>query len=153
MISFVTKSFQELSTQELYEILHLRAEVFVVEQNCAYQDIDMKDLSCFHVLGYDKGKLAAYARLLLPEPQQEGSIGRVVTSPDFRGLGYGTLLMQYCITEAKRHFETDNFIISAQQYLEKFYTELGFVTEGAMYPEDGIPHIKMRYSQSNTANS
>lgn len=151
MIRFLTKPFQELSTRELYEILRLRAEVFVVEQHCAYQDIDLKDLSCFHVLGYDDGKLAAYARLLFPEPHWEGSIGRVLTSPAFRGKGYGRQLMQYCIAEAIRHFETDNFIISAQQYLEHFYTSLGFVKEGAMYLEDGIPHIKMRYSRVESA--
>lgn len=148
MITFYTKAFNDLTITELYEVLKLRAEVFVVEQNCVYQDMDGKDPDCLHVLGYTRGQLAAYSRLVpaavsYPEP----SIGRVITSTTFRKSGYGKLLMQYSVTEVKKHFNTSVIVISAQHYLEKFYTELGFVTESDMYLEDDIPHIKMRYSR------
>ena len=147
MITFYTKAFNDLKTNELYEVLKLRAEVFVVEQNCVYQDMDGKDPDCMHILGYDNGQLAAYSRLVpAAVSYSEPSIGRVVTNAVFRKSGYGKLLMQYSIAEAKKQFNTDTIVISAQHYLEKFYTELGFVTESDVYLEDDIPHIKMRYS-------
>lgn len=148
MIHFITKSFHELTAEELYALLKLRAEVFVMEQQCLYMDMDDKDRQCLHVMGYDGEQLAAYSRLVpagvsYPEP----SIGRVVTSTAFRKSGYGKLLMQYSVTEAKKQFNTSVIVISAQHYLEKFYTELGFVSESDVYLEDDIPHIKMRYSR------
>ncbi len=146
MIRFITKTFSELSTAELYQLLKLRAEVFVVEQNCAYLDMDDKDFDSFHVLGYDTDVLAAYCRLVpAGVSYKEPSIGRVVTSPLFRNLGYGKQLMNYSIPSIKNKFNTKNIVISAQQYLEVFYTELGFAAEGTMYLEDEIPHIKMRH--------
>ncbi len=147
MISFTTKTFSELSTAELYELLQLRAEVFVLEQNCVYQDIDNKDEKALHVLGIENQKLVAYTRLL---PQgyyhQEAGIGRVLTHSSVRKFGYGKLLMQYSIDETQKHFQTKTIVISAQLYLEKFYTELGFVAEGDTYIEDHIPHIQMRWN-------
>lgn len=148
MIHFITKSFHELTAEELYALLKLRTEVFVMEQQCLYMDMDDKDRQCLHVMGYDGEQLAAYSRLVpagvsYPEP----SIGRVVTSTAFRKSGYGKLLMQYSVTEAKKQFNTSVIVISAQHYLEKFYTELGFVSESDVYLEDDIPHIKMRYSR------
>lgn len=148
MIHFITKSFHELTAEELYALLKLRAEVFVMEQQCLYMDMDDKDRQCLHVMGYDGKQLAAYSRLVpasvsYPEP----SIGRVVTSTAFRKSGYGKLLMQYSVTEAKKQFNTSVIVISAQHYLEKFYMELGFVSESDVYLEDDIPHIKMRYSR------
>lgn len=145
MIQFATKAFDELSTLELYQLLQLRADVFVVEQQCPYLDMDNKDLKALHVLGYDHDKLVACARLLpggisYPEP----SIGRVVTHASVRRFGYGKLLMQYSINECLQRFHTSVIVISAQLYLKKFYTELGFVAEGEVYPEDEIPHIQMR---------
>ena len=149
MISFITKSFSELSTLELYELLQLRAEVFVVEQNCPYLDMDDKDQKSFHVLGYDKGKLVACTRLV-PQGvsyELEPSIGRVVTHPSVRKLGYGKLLMEYSMKETKERFNSTIIVIGAQQYLDRFYRELGFIPEGEMYLEDNIPHRTMRYIQ------
>ncbi len=146
MIGFITKTFPELTTTELYQLLKLRAEVFVVEQNCVYLDADDKDHSSFHVLGYDNDLLAAYCRLVpAGVSYKEPSIGRVVTGFVFRKAGYGKLLMEYSIPEIKNRFNTNNIVISAQHYLETFYVNLGFVTEGDVYLEDGIPHIKMRH--------
>jgi ElaA protein len=146
MIHFNTKTFDQLTTIELYQLLKLRAEVFVVEQNCAYLDIDNYDLGALHILGTSNNEIVAYARLL---PQgyyhKEAGIGRVVTSTAVRSLGFGKLLMEYAITETLLQFNTTEIVISAQLYLEKFYTNLGFKTEGETYLEDDIPHIKMRY--------
>ncbi|MES2515139.1 MAG: GNAT family N-acetyltransferase [Bacteroidota bacterium] len=145
-MSFVTKSFSELSTIELYLLLQLRAEVFVVEQNCPYLDLDDKDQKSFHVLGYHEGKLVACTRLVPVGVSYdiEASIGRVVTHPSVRSLGYGKLLMEYSITEVKKRFNTSVIVIGAQCYLDKFYQNLGFVPEGKMYLEDNIPHMTMR---------
>ncbi len=146
MLRLQTKTFGQLSTTELYELLKLRSMVFVVEQNCVYADPDDKDYQALHVLGMHQEKLVAYARLL---PQglsyPEASIGRVVTHPAFRGLQFGRALMQYSITEALRCFETTELVISAQAYLQAFYTQLGFNAHDDPYMEDGIPHIEMWY--------
>lgn len=148
MISFKTKAFNDLTTLELYQLLQLRAEVFVVEQNCAYLDMDDKDQKSFHVLGYDNEKLVACTRLVPVgiSYSEEPSIGRVVTHPSVRALGYGKLLMQYSISETKQLFNVSVIVISAQCYLERFYQNLGFISEGSTYLEDDIPHIKMRLS-------
>jgi ElaA protein len=146
MISFITKSFSELSTLELYQLLQLRSEVFVVEQNCPYQDLDNKDLKSFHVLGYDNGKLVACTRLVPigVSYDLEPSIGRVVTHHSVRSLGYGKLLMEYSIKETKKRFNNNVIVIGAQCYLDRFYQNLGFVPEGEIYLEDNIPHRVMR---------
>ncbi|MBL7934227.1 MAG: GNAT family N-acetyltransferase [Bacteroidia bacterium] len=146
MITFITKSFNELSNVELYQLLQLRSEVFVVEQNCPYLDMDDKDQKSYHVLGYDTDKLVACTRLVPVgiSYDSEPSIGRVVTHPSVRSLGYGKLLMEYSIQETKRLFNTNVIVIGAQQYLDRFYQNLGFVPEGDMYLEDNIPHMTMR---------
>ena len=145
MISFSTKSFEELSNKELYQLLQLRNEVFIVEQTCPYPDLDNKDYKSLHVLGKEDDNIVAYARIL---PQgvsyDESSIGRVVTSAAVRKTGYGKLLMQYAIPETLKQFNTNEIVISAQYYLEKFYSDLGFKSEGEVYMEDDIPHIQMR---------
>lgn len=148
MIKFTTKTFNELTNTELYQLLQLRAEVFVVEQNCPYLDMDDKDYKSFHVLGYDNGKLVACTRLVPAgiSYDVEPSIGRVVTHPSVRSLGYGKLLMEYSISETKKLFNTSVIVIGAQLYLDKFYQNLGFVPEGEMYLEDNIPHMTMRLS-------
>lgn len=146
MIRFITKPFDALHNEELYALLKLRMEVFVVEQNCPYLDTDDKDQQCLHVLGYDGTELAACARLVPAGISYNSpAIGRVATHAAFRKHGYGRELMNYCISETKHHFNTNVITISAQQYLEEFYTSLGFKTEGEMYLEDDIPHIKMKY--------
>jgi ElaA protein len=146
MITFTTKTFSELSNTELYQLLQLRAEVFVVEQNCPYLDMDDKDYKSFHVLGYDNGKLVACTRLVPIgiSYDSDPSIGRVVTHPSVRSLGYGKLLMEYSINETKQRFNSSIIVIGAQLYLDKFYQNLGFVPEGEMYLEDNIPHMTMR---------
>lgn len=148
MITFTIKTFNELTNTELYQLLQLRAEVFVVEQNCPYLDMDDKDYKSFHVLGYDNGKLVACTRLVPAgiSYDVEPSIGRVVTHPSVRSLGYGKLLMEYSISETKKLFNTSVIVIGAQLYLDKFYQNLGFVPEGEMYLEDNIPHMTMRLS-------
>ena len=145
MITFITKTFQELTNKELYQLLQLRSEVFVVEQNCVFLDMDDKDEASYHVLGYYHNKLVAYTRLVPKGVIYDvASIGRVVTHASVRKLGFGKLLMEYSISEVRQKLHAEEILIGAQLYLHKFYTSLGFVQEGAMYLEDNIEHIKMR---------
>lgn len=145
MIQFKIKPFAALSTTELYEILQLRSEVFVVEQNCVYQDIDGKDQKAIHVLGYYDGVLAAYSRLFKPNDYfNESSIGRVIVKPSHRDKKLGHDLMKASIAAVKDLFQETNITISAQLYLQKFYESHGFVVVGESYLEDDIPHIEMR---------
>lgn len=149
MLSLTTASFASLSNHALYELLRLRSEVFVVEQHCAYLDPDDKDYEALHVLGHHQGKLVAYARLLPPGVSYpEASIGRVATRQSARHMGFGRELMEYCITQTLQQFDTREVVISAQAYLEAFYSSLGFVTESDSYMEDDIPHIQMRYTRT-----
>lgn len=141
------KSFDNLSVTELYAILQLRSEVFVVEQNCVYLDIDDKDKKSMHLMAWQGDDLAAYTRLVPPGISfAEASIGRVVTSPRYRGKGIGLELMQKSIAQCLATYQTQNIRIGAQLYLQKFYTELGFVQCSAPYDEDGIPHIEMLFT-------
>ncbi|OED46609.1 GNAT family N-acetyltransferase [Flavobacteriaceae bacterium (ex Bugula neritina AB1)] len=141
---FQTKSFDELSVLELYKILRLRAEVFIVEQNCVYQDIDDKDKNAFHIIGYKGNEIIAYARLFdAGNYFDNASIGRVVVSEKERKYGYGHVLIRNCIAEIEKLFTTKTILISAQCYLINFYKKHGFREEGEEYLEDGIPHIAM----------
>jgi ElaA protein len=144
-IRFELKSFKALSAEELYNILQLRAEVFIVEQNCPYQDVDGKDLKSHHLMGYDKNnKLIVYSRLIPAGiSYDETSIGRVVSSPSVRGSGAGRVLMKEALTSMEKLFGKVPVRIGAQLYLKKFYEEFGFITEGETYLEDGIPHVIM----------
>jgi ElaA protein len=136
--------FDDLTVNQLLDILILRAEVFVVEQNCAYCDPDTHDKNSHHVLGYDKTQLVAVCRILPPdEKYSEASIGRVVTATTHRGLGLGKELMQRAITYTTAEFPQKGIRISAQEYLREFYTSLGFVACSDVYLEDDIPHIEM----------
>ena len=138
------KRYDELSCDELYAILQLRNEVFVVEQQCPYQDLDDKDQSSWHFMGWQENKLMAYTRLLPPGIAfNEPSIGRVVTSPIVRRTGIGRILMQKSIAHCHRLFGNVPIQIGAQRYLESFYGSLGFEISGSPYLEDGIPHIHM----------
>jgi ElaA protein len=140
--------FKELSTEELYTILQLRNEVFVVEQNCVYQDADNKDSISFHLSGWDGVNLVAYCRILPPGVSYtEASIGRVVSSPQYRNKGYGKQLMNEAIIHTLAQFECNTIKISAQLYLQKFYEQLGFVKLSDSYLEDNIPHIEMLFSR------
>ena len=143
-ISWVLKKFDDLDTLELYAILQLRNEVFVVEQNCVFQDADDKDQGSYHLSGYVVGKLVAYTRLVPPGYiYTEASIGRVVTSPAVRGTGAGKHLMQQSIQKIYDLFGPGPIKIGAQLYLKKFYEGFGFQQISDQYLEDGIPHIHM----------
>ena len=144
-ITFKIKRFYELSTLELYSLLQLRSEVFVVEQNCVYQDVDGKDDNAIHVLGFLDNELASYSRIFDKGIYfEEASIGRVVVSPKHRDKKLGHDLMQVSIAAVKEHFKEHNITISAQEYLKKFYESHGFVQTSEMYLEDDIPHIQMK---------
>ena len=134
-----------MTALEWHRALALRAQVFVVEQNCAYQDPDGKDLVSYHLLMENGEELVAYARLVPPGVSyDEASIGRVVTSKSVRGNGWGKALMDLAIAQTQKKFEVQEICISAQSYLLKFYSDLGFEAEGEEYLEDDIPHWKMR---------
>jgi ElaA protein len=147
MITFITKTFQELSNKELYQLLQLRSEVFVVEQNCVFLDMDDKDEASYHVLGFYNNQLVAYTRLVPKDVIYDvASIGRVVTHSSVRKLGFGKRLMEYSISEVRQKLNAKEILIGAQLYLHQFYSSLGFIQEGDMYLEDNIEHIKMRLS-------
>ena len=138
------KSFEELNNSELYELLALRAEVFVVEQNCPYQDPDGKDPDSLHVLGWLNGVLAAYARIYSSKGSTRMvNIGRIVVKPTFRNMGLGKEIVKASEAAIKDHFKDHPIKLSAQSYLQRFYNELGYKTIGEPYLEDGIPHIAM----------
>lgn len=145
-LHWILKSFSELTTDELYALLRLRNEVFIVEQNCPFPDVDGKDQHCHHLLGLDtqKGALLAYTRLVPPGVAYAySSIGRVVTSVEARGLGAGQELMQRSIVEITRLYGPCTIQIGAQKYLHNFYESFGFLQSGEGYLEDGIEHIPM----------
>jgi len=144
------KVYQDLEIDELYAMMALRAAVFVVEQNCVYQDLDYKDQKALHVMGWINGKLVAYTRLFGPGDYfDQASIGRVIVSMDQRGHNYGHQIMSASINAITQHYKTDRIDISAQTYLEQFYTAHGFLPSGEEYLEDGIPHIKMIKTGNN----
>lgn len=143
-MKFITKTFSELTTDELYAVLQLRSEVFVVEQDCVYQDLDFKDQKSLHVLGFKEDKIIAYTRIFKPGDYfTEASIGRVVVKDSERKYGYGHDLMKASIEAIRNHFNTSEITISAQVYLTKFYNSHGFNKVSDEYLEDGIPHIEM----------
>ncbi len=145
MLKFKIKPFKELSISELYETLQLRSEVFVVEQNCVYQDLDGKDEKAIHVLGYENKELAAYSRIFDKGNYfEEASIGRVVVSPKHRNKDFGHQLMKKSMETIQNEFKTNAITISAQEYLKKFYETHGFAQTSEMYLEDDIPHIQMK---------
>lgn len=144
MIQFECRHFNDLTPHQLYEIIKLRNEVFVVEQNCVFQDADDKDQQSFHFMGWVNDELAGYTRLLKPAlAYEEMSIGRVVTSPKHRRSGFGRELMAASIKKCYDLFGKDDIKIGAQLYLKTFYESFGFNQVGEGYLEDGIPHIYM----------
>lgn len=138
------KTFQELTIDELHDILQLRSQVFVVEQDCVYQDLDGKDKKALHVFGKKIGRIAAYTRCFAPGDYfTEAAIGRVVVPIDFRKDGYGHDIMRASLVAIQQKYNTEKVKLSAQTYLVKFYETHGFSTIGSSYLEDGIPHIAM----------
>ncbi|MFK8010766.1 MAG: GNAT family N-acetyltransferase [Marinicellaceae bacterium] len=136
------KTFAELSKIQLYSILKLRLQVFCVEQNCPYQDIDDQDQQALHVFIQEDSAVIAYARIIKPK-NNIFHIGRVVVDENSRKLGLATQIMNQCIEEIQKQKNT-TIIISAQSYLQEFYKNLGFVNTGEYYLEDNIPHERMQ---------
>ncbi|QAA82284.1 GNAT family N-acetyltransferase [Aequorivita sp. H23M31] len=144
------KNFTELSKEELYELLRLRSEVFVVEQDCVYPDIDGKDEVALHILGWEDGILVAYARCFKAGDYfDQAAIGRVLVRENYRKLGYGHKITTAAIRAINLKFKADSIKISAQTYLVTFYENHGFKTVGNRYSEDGIPHIAMVRSKKD----
>lgn len=144
MITIITKTFQDLTKQELYDLLQLRSEVFVVEQDCVYQDLDGKDQKALHLLGIKNEKIIAYTRVFKPGDYfEDASIGRVVVAKNERQYKYGYDIMNASIAYIINHLKLSKIKISAQLYLKQFYTNLGFQAVGEPYLEDDILHIAM----------
>jgi ElaA protein len=144
MIQWKCTSFDQLTARELYAILQLRNQVFVIEQQCIFQDADNKDQYCYHHAGWKEDQLVAYTRLVPAGIiYKEASIGRVVTSPPVRKAGYGKLLMEHSINWIYSQWGNQPIRIGAQLYLKKFYESLGFLQCSDIYLEDNIEHILM----------
>lgn len=148
MIDWQWRRFEDLDIHQLYEILRVRQEVFAVEQDCAYQDADGKDSCAWHLCGWSgrapHPQLQAYLRVVDPGQKfDEPSIGRVLTAASARGTGLGRELMRRVLDELRSPFPDSAIRISAQQHLQKFYGEFGFIQCSEVYDEDGIPHIEM----------
>lgn len=138
------KSYMGLTKTELHEMMILRQQVFVVEQDCPYQDADEKDKDSHHLMGYHDGALVAYLRLVKPGVSyDEMSFGRIVTSTKYRGMGLGIALMKEGIDQSLKLYGTSNNRISAQSHLLPFYQKFGFESTGKEYLEDDIPHTEM----------
>lgn len=147
-MNIVIKQFSELSTEEIYGILKLRSEVFVVEQNCVYQDLDGKDEYAIHLFYKKESEIIAYTRIFKKGDyyKENPSIGRVVVKKKERGKELGKRIMRESILYIKNNYNNKSIELSAQKYLDKFYRELDFYAEGEDYLEDGIPHQRMFYN-------
>ena len=152
-MNFEFKPFAELTNEELYDILKLRSEIFVVEQNCVYNDIDGLDKQAIHQFMRKNGELVAYSRLLQAGTRfPEYSIGRVVVKESERGTGLGIQMMEEAKNFILKEWKASHIKISAQRYLQKFYENLGFKVVSDMYLEDGIPHYGMLLEFQNESN-
>jgi ElaA protein len=144
MINWVCATFGELTPEELYKILRLRSEVFVVEQQCIFLDMDDKDYYCHHLSGWQGDQLLGYSRIVPSGiSYTEFSIGRIVSSPAARGKGVGRELVQQSIRTLYHLYGRKDIRIGAQYHLREFYSSFGFVQKGDIYPEDGIDHVEM----------
>ncbi|WP_432205127.1 GNAT family N-acetyltransferase [Cetobacterium somerae] len=144
----ICKKFNELTVEELYEILKLRSEIFVVEQKCVYNDIDGKDTTSIHVMLKENGKIKAYLRVLQPGVSYEdASLGRVLVAENARKKGFAKLIVEAGVNYIIENFKTKDITIGAQEYLRKFYNEMGFKAISEVYLDDGIPHLDMKYSR------
>ena len=140
----ITKTFSELDTEDLYQILRLRSEVFVVEQDCVYQDIDNKDQNAIHLYYKENDQIVAYTRIFKAGDYYENPcIGRVLVSKKNRGNDLGKKIMIDSMEYIKQNIKGEKIELSAQKYLDKFYKDLGFYKIGEDYLEDGIPHQRM----------
>ena len=145
-VNYIWKTFSDLTRDELYEMIHLRQKVFIVEQDCPYLDADFSDQDAFHLLGYDDEGLISYLRAFPPGIKYEGaSLGRIVVDDSKRGQQLGQNLTKEGISYLSKHYPDTEIIISAQHRLENFYCELGFTARGEVYLEDDIDHIQMYF--------
>lgn len=146
-MNWYIKKFEELTIKELYEILRVRSEVFVVEQNCVYQDCDNKDIGAYHLFAIENEKVIACLRILGKDVSySEASIGRVLTSSNYRGTGIGKIAMIKAIDFMKNTLNEEKIKISAQEYAIPFYKGVGFEVISDVYLEDNIPHVEMLIS-------
>ncbi|QXI16176.1 GNAT family N-acetyltransferase [Pseudomonas hamedanensis] len=148
-IEWICKHHSDLGKEQLYAVLKLRSDVFVVEQKCTYPDLDGQDLEgdTHHLMGWEDDQLMAYLRLLDPESQGgDVVIGRVITAPAGRGKGLGHAMMEQALKQAEKHWPQVPIYLSAQAHLQGYYGKYGFGVAGEEYLEDGIPHIGMRRS-------
>lgn len=137
-------AFGDLSLEDLYRILQIRNAVFIVEQNCPYQDLDNKDFGAYHLFYRKDNAISAYCRILpAGASYKEVSIGRVLTVRSVRKQGLGKVMMETAIQFVKAEWPRQNIRISAQKYLQAFYESFGFKAQGADYLEDNIPHVEM----------
>lgn len=144
MLNISVKTFDELNTTELYDLLQLRSEIFVVEQDCVYQDLDGKDQNALHVIGTKNNTIVAYTRIFKAgDYLAQASIGRVAVKDSERQHGYGLDIMKASIKAIEEQFGETSIALSAQTYLKRFYNSLGFIEKGGEYLEDGIPHVMM----------
>lgn len=143
MLQFSEMDFNDLSSRQLYDLIALRIEVFIIEQNCIYQDLDYKDQSAKHFLCYNKNQLVGCGRVLFDKDKNSMSIGRVVTKSSNRKQGIGKLLMNHMLKFLDLKYKNEQIVISAQCYLKEFYRSFEFKIVGDEYKEDGLPHIKM----------
>lgn len=144
MLKISVKTFEELNTAELYDLLQLRSEIFVVEQDCVYQDLDGKDQKALHIIGTKNHRIVAYTRIFKAgDYLAQASIGRVVVKEGERQHGYGFAIMTASIKAVEEQFKETSIALSAQTYLKRFYNSLGFIEKGGEYLEDGIPHVMM----------
>ena len=144
-VTWLAKHFSELTTVELYDILQLRTDVFVVEQQCIFQDLDNKDQACFHLWAEDEDRKILACTRIVPGgiSYAEASIGRVATARNARGTGLGRELMKNSITYLEELYGKVDIKIGAQLYLKEFYSSFGFIQSSDIYDEDGIDHIEM----------
>ena len=144
IINWEVTAFKSLKVEKLYDIISLRQEIFIVEQDCPYIDADGIDTKCIHISGYHKKNLIAYSRIM-PKGinYKEASIGRIITKKEYRGFGIGNKLVSISIDEIYKNYGNQPIRLSGQIYARDFYEKLGFVGEGKEYLEDGIPHISM----------
>ena len=145
-IKLIWKEYKDLSSDELYAILHLRQKVFVLEQDCPYIDADYSDQDAFHLLAYKDNDLIGYLRAFKPGIKYEGSsLGRIVTEINSRGLGVGKMITIEGVNFLRKEYSNYEIVISAQHRLQHFYIELGFTPRGEVYLEDNIDHIQMYF--------
>ena len=151
-IKYIWKAFDELSSDELYAMIHLRQKVFIVEQDCPYIDADYTDQDAFHLLVYKNNDLIGYLRAFKPGVKyEESSLGRIVTEVNSRGLGIGKEITKEGVNFLSRKFPNHEIVISAQHRLEQFYIDIGFTARGEVYLEDDIDHIQMYILPNQTS--